>query len=125
MIGDLRPNPLLETRALLIYSIVDSFSQKVSDNKSFESRLKHLLNTYNVRYKNKEARFFVKSRNCIAHEFRFKTPDARDEYFKNLNLYHRLILGMLGYDGYYIDVTDAPFKTGSRKHKFEVSNWNS
>lgn len=123
MLGDLRPHPLLETRALLVYSIVDSFSQKVSNNESFEARLKRLLNTFRVSFKNKEANFFIKSRNSIAHEFEFETKNEREEYFKNLHLFHRLILRMLGYDGYYIDVTDTPFQSGSRKHKLEASKW--
>ena len=123
MLGDLRPHPLLETRALLVYSIVDSFSQKLSNNESFEARLKHLLNTFRVSFKNKEVNFFVKSRNSIAHEFEFETKNEREEYFKNLHLFHRLILRMLGYDSYYIDVTDTPFQSGSRKHKLEASKW--
>ena len=123
MLGDLRPHPLLETRALLVYSIVDSFSQKLSNNDSFESRLKYLLNTFRVSFKNKEVNYFVKSRNSIAHEFEFDTKDEREEFFKNLNLFHRLILRMLGYDSYYIDVTDTPFQSGSRKHKLVASKW--
>ena len=90
MLGDLRPHPLLETRALLMYSIVDSFTKKVSAKDSFEARLKELLRMHQVSFKNKEANFFVKSRNSIAHEFEFETMDARDEYFRNLHLFHRI-----------------------------------
>ncbi len=125
ILGDLRPHPLLETRALLLYSIVDSFTKKVSVNNSFESRLKHLLNTYGVCYKSKEARLFARSRNSIAHEFQFMTENgmgAKEEYFRNLNLFHRLLLRMLGYEFYYIDVTKLPHRSESRKHKLKVCN---
>lgn len=123
ILGDLRPHPLLETRTLLVYSIVDSFSQKLNANKSFEARLKHLLNTFRVSFKNKEVNFFVKSRNSIVHEFESETQNEREEYLKNIHLFHRLILRMLGYDSYYIDVTDTSFQSGSRKHKLEASKW--
>ena len=121
VLGDLRPHPFLETRALLMYSIVDSFTQKVSDNESLEARLKHLLNTFQVSYKNKEANHFATSRNSISHEFEFETPNNRGEYFRNLDLYHRLLLRMLNYDSYYNDVSKFANNTGPLRQKLKVA----
>jgi len=121
VLGDLRPHPFLETRALLMYSIVDSFTQKVSNNESLEARLKHLLNTFRVSYKNKEANHFATSRNSIAHKFDFGTSKARDEYFRNLDLYHRLLLRMLGYDSYYHAFSKSANITEPLRQKLKIA----
>ena len=123
VLGDLRPHPFLETRALLMYIIVDSFTQKVSDHESLESRLKHLLNTFQVSYKSKEAKRFAKSRNSISHEFEFETATEteREEYFGNLNLFHRLLLRMLGYQSYYNDYSEFSNNLGPQRQKLKVA----
>ncbi len=91
--------------ALIMFSMVDALSNKVSNSEYLESRIKRLNNLYRVRLTKKERKLFVESRNCVVHELKFKTGNTRKEYQKCYQIFHRVLLRILDYQSVYFDIT--------------------
>lgn len=103
-------------RALIIFSMVDALSKKVSSNRDFTARIRCLKTLYNVCLDDEEISFFVKSRNSVVHKLKFRANDMSDmieEYEKCYHIFHRLLLRILDYQSHYFDITqyDHRFRT--------------
>lgn len=96
-------------RALIMFSMVDALSNKVSSNGGdFTARIRCLKTRYNVCLDDDEISFFVKSRNNVVHELKFRNSDINDmieEYEKCYHIFHRLLLRILDYQSHYFDIT--------------------
>ena len=104
------------TRALIMFSMVDALSKKVSSNRDFTARIRCIKTLYNVCLDDEEISFFVKSRNSVVHKLKFRTNDMSDmveEYEKCYHIFHRLLLRILDYQSDYFDITqyDPRFRT--------------
>ncbi len=93
------------SRALVMFSVVDALSNKVSSNSDFRARIRCLKTLYDVCLDEAEINFFVNSRNSVVHELKFDTNDAREEYEKCYHIFHRLLLRILDYQSHYFDIT--------------------
>ena len=95
-------------RALIMFSMVDALSKKVSSNRDFTARIRCLKTLYNVCLDDEEISFFVKSRNSVVHKLKFRANDMSDmieEYEKCYHTFHRLLLRILDYQSHYFDIT--------------------
>lgn len=105
MIFDSNTTRFTLPHALVMFSVVDALSKKVSSNSRFRARIRCLKTLYNVCLDEAEISFFVDSRNSVVHELKFDTNDAREEYEKCYHIFHRLLLRILDYQSHYFDIT--------------------
>ncbi len=119
--------------ALIMFSMVDALCNKVSNHDYFRGRMRDLVDHYCIpiskcsskrcgrgcgtckpkcksKCKNKceskcEINRFVKSRNCVVHDLKFKTNDSRKEYGTCYHIFHRMLLRILDYQSVYYDVS--------------------
>lgn len=141
MLIDANSFGFMKTRALIIYSISDTLSYMESNHNSMRGRLRDIVDNHRVpiekctkkpcgrgcgkcQPKCKECRNqcessceigqFVDGRNLIVHRLQFPTADDTKEYYGVLSFFHRLLLRMLSYESYFIDVRyshDPRFRT--------------
>ena len=114
---DVHSRGFLETRCLAMFSIVEFLAREVKLYGSLKSKIKAFVNHHKIPVSKREIDFFVHSRTFLVHELKFDSNNPGDEYVKNLHFLHRLILGTLGYESYYLNVTKHPLHTGSREDK--------
>lgn len=109
MIFDSNANRFTLSRALVMFSVVDALSKKVSSNRKFRARIECLKSLYKVCLTNDEITYFVKSRNSVVHELKFlhtkERKDRMKEYEKCYEIFHRLLLRILDYQSHYFDIT--------------------
>jgi hypothetical protein len=74
--------------------------------RSLNSKFTDIINEYDAPINDEEVRAFVKIRNDLVHQATFTENEAASEYFQILNMLDRLLLSMLGYEGYYLNVTN-------------------
>ncbi len=118
MIFDSNTTRFTLSRALVMFSMVDALSNKVSSNSDFSARIRCLKTLYNVCLDEEEIKFFKKSRNSVVHELKFHTNDTIEEYKKCYHIFHRLLLRILDYQSDYFDITQYDPK--SRTNKLQV-----
>lgn len=114
---DANSRGFIETRCLAIGALVQYIVKKNSKKEAFRDRIKETVKKHHLSITSSEIKAFVKSRNKLAHQMKFSTLDSQSEYMANLHFLHKMLLGILNYDGFYVDVTDLPYASGSRKHK--------
>lgn len=85
--------------------------------RSFRSKLYEMLSYFRVPISDDEIATFVRSRNQLVHYFSFKTSDEAQEYSQLLHFLDKLLLRMLDYEGFYINVTDLDGHVGEDKYK--------
>ena len=118
MIFDSNTTRFTLPRALVMFSVVDALSKKVSSNRDFTDRIRCLKTLYNVCLDEKEISFFVKSRNSVVHKLKFRANDrsARiEEYEKCYHIFHRLLLRILDYQSHYFDITQYDHRLRTNK----------
>lgn len=118
MIFDSNTTRFTLSRALVMFSMVDALSNKVSSNSDFSARIRCLKTLYNVCLDEEEIKFFKNSRNSVVHELKFHTNDTIEEYKKCYHIFHRLLLRILDYQSDYFDITQYDPK--SRTNKLQV-----
>jgi hypothetical protein len=77
---------------------------------SIKRKIEMLADTLSVTITPSELTKFAKTRNRLAHYLRFDSEDRLNEHLLVLSILDRLVLGILGYRGPYVDVT-----TGARR----------
>ena len=108
MIFDSNTTRFTLPHALVMFSVVDALSNKVSSNRYFRDRIRCLKTLYNVCLDEKEIKFFKESRDSVVHELKFCNSDINDmieEYEKCYHIFHRLLLRILDYQSHYFDIT--------------------
>ncbi len=115
MIFDSNTTRFTLSRALVMFSMVDALSNKVSSNSDFSARIRCLKTLYNVCLDEEEIKFFKKSRNSVVHELKFDTNDTREEYEKCYHIFHRLLLRILDYQSDYFDITQYDHRLRTNK----------
>lgn len=70
---------------------------------SLEAYLRYFIRTQCLRIRGKDVRKFVKTRNALIHEMRFRTVRQAAEHRAAVHLIDRIVLGVLGYKGPFID----------------------
>jgi hypothetical protein len=98
----------LETRTLMAGVLTDYLAGRYAtihgySAGSFEERLGFMVKRICPGIRGKDLSRFIKSRDNLAHKMRFRTADKTREYREALHVVNRLILGLLGYTGPYID----------------------
>ena len=122
MLIDANSKGFMRTRALIICSILDALSNKESSDRHLKQRIRSLVDTYRVPVTKCKTRrcgssnqgcdpdceigLFVKNRNSIVHNLQFPIPTQGEssEYYSMLSLFHRLLLRILDYESYFVDV---------------------
>jgi hypothetical protein len=79
---------------------------------SVRRRIEMLAETFGVTISPNELTKFVRTRNRLAHYLRFDSDDRVQEHLLVLSILDRLVLGILGYRGPYMDVV-----TGTRRER--------
>jgi hypothetical protein len=119
----IRSGGFLETRCLAAFSLIEYLAKKANKPPKGRSQptlkqwLKTIVSEYQVPITASEIDEFKDIRNSLVHEMRFMPGDSLEQYWKVLHFLDRLLLRILGYDGYYINVTQMPEWRGSNKHK--------
>lgn len=72
---------------------------------SFKGKIKRFSREYEVPLQRNEITDFVDTRNKLVHSMKFRTDNPANEYFAAVHLLDRMLLCLLEYEGYYIDVT--------------------
>jgi hypothetical protein len=98
----------LETRTLMAGVLADYLTRRYAlkhgyKARSFEERLRFMVSRVCPDMPKKDVRGFVRTRDHLAHEMRFSSPDPRPEHTAAMHVINRLILGLLGYNGPYVD----------------------
>jgi hypothetical protein len=87
---------------------------------SFQTNLKNILKHFCVPFEKQELRNFVKTRNSLVHEAKFRSSDTQVyEFYSIMHLLDKLLLRMLGYEGYYINVTKFLAQSGRTRRYFD------
>lgn len=121
---DIRSRGFLETRCLVIFSLMEYLVRKASftsKKDTFKSKIEKTILKYRVPISCSEISDFIKSRNSLVHEMQFLTANPLAEYQASLHLLDKLILRILDYDSWYINMEDMSKWTGEQKHKLTPS----
>lgn len=114
---DTRSKGFLETRCLALFSLVDYLVHKSSKERALRKRIDATISEFKVPIDDDDILNYIESRNSLVHEMAFHTTSPRSEYFDNLHFLDRMLLRILGYEGYYINVTKLPHISGSQTDK--------
>ncbi|MDE2777887.1 MAG: hypothetical protein OXI77_18320 [Chloroflexota bacterium] len=105
------------THALSMFCMVDALGKNLLDYQyisrgktpphryPIKTKVEALKNAYKVCLCQNEIDYFGLSRNCVVHELKFHTGDARKEYEKSSHIFHRILLRILDYEHLYFDIT--------------------
>ena len=141
MLIDANSKGFMRTRALILFSILDAVSYTESNHITLKGRIRDIVDSYRVPIEKCQAKRcgrgcgtcqpkcdacknqceaeceigdFVDDRHSIVHKLQFPSSDEDKEYYKVLSVFHRLLLRMLGYESYFVDVRyrhDSRFRT--------------
>lgn len=131
MLIDANSKGFMRTRALIVFSMLDAVSYTESKHNTLKGRIRDIVDLYRVPIEKCQAKRcgrgcgtcqpkcdgcknqceaeceigdFVEGRHSIVHKLQFPSSDEDKEYFKVLSVFHRLLLRMLGYESYFVDV---------------------
>ncbi|MYD08987.1 MAG: hypothetical protein F4X02_02990 [Chloroflexi bacterium] len=127
---DIQSAGFLETRCLALYTAVETLSRKVNNRKSINGKrvtLKKRLYDFMVHHQvpvfvcsngkcldksakcmeNCDIGFYVKCRNKLVHQSEFYSGNPKNEYKRNINLFHKMLLRALNYNYKYINWHDG------------------
>jgi len=114
---DVRSRGFLETRCLALFSLIEYLVRKTSTSGSLRQMLEATIKKYKAPISDTEVTSYIKTRNSLVHEMSFVTSDSRAEYFQVVHLLDKLVLCILGYDSYYINITNLPQASGGQSDK--------
>ena len=114
---DIHSNGFLETRCLALFSLIDYIVHKSSTAKELRQRLKETFTHFKAPISDNEISAYIKTRNNLVHEMQFVTNNPFSEYQQVVHLLDKLLLRILGYDGYYINIENLPHESGDQSDK--------
>ena len=127
---DIHSRGFLETRCLLLFSVVEVLTRSLSDSKEPLKRLRDFVDMHNVSVEkcrqkkcgrgcgtcspnckecktrcelNCEIGKFIQDRNEFVHRMRFPNDKITEGYYRNLRFLHRMILSSLNFGGELYD----------------------
>jgi hypothetical protein len=102
-----RGEVFLEGRGLILSALIDYLTQRYGGKKvRFCDRMKRFRSEYKTNVFDEYITVFVNSRNLLAHTLGFSGSDYVAECMAMVHFVDRMLLSMLGYEGYYINWTN-------------------
>lgn len=77
---------------------------------AIQKKIKRFRDEFKVPLQNQEITDFKETRDSLVHSMKFRTENPLAEYLSAVHLLDRMLLCLLGYDGYYIDITSLERK---------------